>query len=443
MTIQSPVQPPSQPTGQPLVPLLSPTPLGVGDLLDRSFRLYRRHFKQFLYMAAVLLLPWAIFSGFFTQSIMQNQLMILQQVFTQDLSSPATLAQLEQLNNSAQSVGLSFLLSLVGGVLWVITFLALTTLAIRTLHGESATLGDGFTGARRNFWASVRLGIIIFLAFLGLVIAMSLVFGVLSVAVGGIFGGLAGAGSNGDALGVFLALCCIMPIGFALVFGPFIYLGVRWSVVTPALVHIEDGATGSMRTSWELTKGNMWRIIGYFFLVYLLSMIIFAVPFYMVQAGLLLLLGLDMVWLSALLGTIVSAVLTTLWLPMTAIFPTMLYFDLRTRDDIANGRSNWRPAAATSATGPATIAGASVASTPPYTMPSTAQQQPLPPHTYVAPMTDAPAASPSAPAAPPSTSTSTPTTPLQTPYSWSQSDEPDDPWATPSSQPSPPSDDKS
>lgn len=418
MTIQSPVQPPPN---QPQISLLPTNPLGVGDLIDRSFRLYRRNFKAFLYMAGVLLLPWTIITGFFTQSIMQNQLLVMQQMLTQELGDPAAIErQLSQLSNTAGFVGLSFLLSLVGGVLYLLTYLGLFTLVIRTLHGESATLSAGFAGARRNFWASVRLGILFFLVVMGLGLLMFLAFAIVAAVGGGLLGALTGSGGDSEnAIGVLVAFCCIMPLAFLLILGPIIYFGSRWSVVMPALVDNESGARRSMRISWELTRGNIWRVIGYFALVYLLSIVVFALPFYMIQGSMLLLLGMDLIWLSALLGTVLSAILTTLWLPMTAILPTMLYYDLRTRDDIASGRGRSSAASIAPASSPV---GQPAVSTPPYAGPTWAPETPsAPPKAPVAP------ASPTTPA-PPSTSASSP---YQTPTSWSQSEEPEDPWESP------------
>lgn len=426
MTIQSPVQPPLPPPNQPPVNLLPTNPLGVGDLIDRSFRLYRRNFKVFLYMAAVLLLPWTIISGFFTQSMMQNQLAALQQLFTDNLANPNAFDQFAAMNQSAEYAGFLFLLSLVGGVLYLVTFVGLIFLAVRTLHGDTPTLGLGFAGARANFWAAIRLVILYFLLGLAMVLVMFVIFFVFSLLGAGLFGGLLGASGGflsqsdsemGAVIAFLVALCCVIPIAFAILFGPPIYFLSRWSVTMPALVHSGFGARQSLRESWELTRGKVWRVIGYFVLVYLLTFVIFALPFYMIQGASMLLLGFENLWLSALIGTVASAILTTLWLPMTAILPTMLYFDLRTRKNMGGSTSlAQRPSTVVS------VAGAPVVSTPPYAGPTWA------------------------PEAPPSSPTETSvgadasTSPRQTPYSWSQSEEPDDPWESP---PKPPSSDNS
>ena len=84
--------------------------------------------------------------------------------------------------------------------------------------------------------------------------------------------------------------------------------------------------------SWALTKGNVWRCLGYNLLIYL---------FYGVIYALLMALGFG---LSALVMSsstvagmvilaIISALLPILWQPIQMAAHVMLYYDLRMRNE--------------------------------------------------------------------------------------------------------------
>lgn len=325
------------PRQTPPVNLLPTQPLGIGDIIDRSFRLYRRHFKVFLYTAAIVTLPLALVTGYFTQSAMQGQMNALQSLLTEGAGSAQAFEDL--VASSAATGGafaLQFLLSIASAVAYLLTFLALTALAIRTLRGDGPTLSLGWRSAQRAFWPALRMGILVFLAFIGVALIVMLVFLFISFLGAGIFGGLmsgldSGGGEIGAVIGLLIGLCCLMPLIFLLFVGPFVYLGARWTIATPALIDGNLGARESLRTSWRLTKGAIWRVVGFLVLIYILSFILFAVPYYIVQGLSVVLLGGQNIWLSAVIALLFGTLLQILWLPMTAIFPVLLYFDLRLR----------------------------------------------------------------------------------------------------------------
>jgi hypothetical protein len=318
----------------PPVNLLPTQPLGVGEIIDRSFRLYRRHFKVFFFTSAIVILPLALLTGFFTQSAMQGQLSMLQGLLSEGAQGIESFDDLATLNST--SAGLQILLSLASLVGYFLTFLALTTLAIRTLRGSEASVSLAWKGARSFFWPGLRMGILYILAIIGVTIGVMIVVVILSLLGAGIFGGLMSAfDSGGDsavaAIGVILVLCCLMPLFFALVLGPYVYLGARWYVATPVLIDQESGAREALRTSWQLTKGSILRVIGFLVLIYILSIILLALPVYMVQFISILVAGTQSVWVAAVLSTLFATLLNILWSPLSAIFAVLLYFDLRLR----------------------------------------------------------------------------------------------------------------
>jgi len=322
------------PQNTPPVNLLPTQPLGVGEIIDRSFRLYRRHFKVFFVTAAIVVLPLALLTGIFTQTAMQGQMSLLQTMINQGISSVESIEDFSTV--SSGSIGMQFLLSILSLVGYFLTYLALTVLALRTLRGSEASVSLAWKGAGEFFWPGVRMGILAFLAFLGVTIAMVIVVMIISLLGAGIFGGLmsgldSGGGDAAAAIGVFVALCCLMPIFFVIVVGPYIYLGSRWSVSTAALVDVQGGTREALRTSWRLTQGSVWRVIGFLVLIYVLSFILLAIPTYIVLFVSAILAGTQSVWLAAVAGSLFSTLLSILWSPLASIFPVLLYFDLRLR----------------------------------------------------------------------------------------------------------------
>jgi hypothetical protein len=80
-----------------------------------------------------------------------------------------------------------------------------------------------------------------------------------------------------------------------------------------------------------LTQGSVWRVIGFFLLIYILSIILLAVPTYIVLFLSAILTGAQSVWIASVLSALFSALMSILWSPLTAIFPVLLFLDLRLR----------------------------------------------------------------------------------------------------------------
>jgi hypothetical protein len=223
--MQSPLP---NPQNTPPVNLLPTQPLGVGEIIDRSFRLYRRHFKVFFITAALIVLPLALLTGIVTQTAMQGQMSLLQTMINQGIDSVESFEEFS--TTSGANVGLQFLLSIFSLVGYVLTNLALTVLALRTLRGGEASVSVAWKGALEFFWPGVRMGILYLLAMIGVTIVVTILIVLFSLVGAGVFGGLlsgldSGGGEVATAIGVFLALCCLMPVFLWLCWDPTFILG--------------------------------------------------------------------------------------------------------------------------------------------------------------------------------------------------------------------------
>lgn len=346
MTAQSPIHSPNQfvpPSDHARVSLLPAYPLGIGELIDRGFRLYRRYFRAFVLMSAVLLLPILLVSDYITGGTANNQLSIYSRIFP-DASEDQTAAQ--SASQGSSNLGDWALISTFVILLAdAFTSLGLTTMSIAALRGDSPSLATGFSGARRNFWRMLRLGIVIVPLGLGVLAAAALAVFVLGLLGGQLLGDLSSVvgevfGQGGQYAGALMAQAfvyfCVLPVALVLVLGPPAYLFLRWSVAWPSMVDNELGARKSLRMSWEMTRGSAWRVAAFFALFAVLTAVIVYIPNFTIQAGLILLLGVGNLSLTSLASIVVGTTIGILWMPMWTICLTLFYFDLQTRERFKN-----------------------------------------------------------------------------------------------------------
>lgn len=309
-----------------------PGPLTLGELLDRTFRLYRRHFGKFLLAAAIFLAPYGLFSALLTGRMMTDYFSMLVGGVQVD---PAATGMLQGLT------GLSLLLTPLGLAAAALTMLTLTSLSIGALHGAAPTLGDALRRGARRFWAyagSVLLsygaiGLIAGVLFIGVSLAV--------VAVGAALGGVAALtipGDNTEAqtvafMGLAALLMCVYVVVGVLALAPVLYLLARWAVSTPGLVDQEWGPVEALRGSWRLTRSAAWRCAGYLILLWVLGVAITSVPTYLVQLLIFVVLPTDLLGYGTAILLAATSLLSVFWQPIYAIAITLLYFDLRVRKE--------------------------------------------------------------------------------------------------------------
>ena len=112
---------------------------------------------------------------------------------------------------------------------------------------------------------------------------------------------------------------------------PAMALGLYWSMSVQAVVVEGHKAPGGLRRSFELVRGNWWRVFGFSALVFLVTMglaIVVVIPFEMLSLttnpGSGLGLALEQ------LGNVAVELIV---LPVVFISGTLLYYDLRVRSE--------------------------------------------------------------------------------------------------------------
>lgn len=306
-------------------PVPIPGPLGLGDLLDRAFRLYRAHFWPLLGIAALVLVPVALVDGLLTGSAMVDF-----------VSSDAWLSaespdDIDLMVRTFGVLGTLMVTTVVYAIATGFASLALTAHNVAALQQQTIRIGEGLRIALRRFWTYLGMSVLRGLATLAAILLV--ILPILCILVAWLAAiDTTGGDSTLAALG-FLALTLIMyAMAFVIYLVPTVYLSARWIVAVPGIVESSWGAVAALRGSWRLTRGNVWRCVGYLVLLGLLNAVIANVP------GLLInqIVGIampDNLMLAAVLSQIASSLFAILWLPLSVAATVLLYYDLRVRNE--------------------------------------------------------------------------------------------------------------
>jgi hypothetical protein len=191
----------SEAIGQPGQAAL-PRPLRIGEILSTALRLYRRHWRTLLAIAAVVVVP----------------LTLLQYLFGDWLRTRGEVTSYQQISTATWAVGAA---GLVAGLAGLLMYLVLTGAITRAVAAEVA-------GQDPSLEQSYRFGF----HRLGAVLLVSVLVGLATIA------------------------------GFILLVIPGIYIGVRLAVSVEALVVEGRRGTQAMGRSWELVGGHWWHAFG-------------------------------------------------------------------------------------------------------------------------------------------------------------------------------------
>ncbi|MEW2167664.1 hypothetical protein AB0912_32395 [Streptomyces sp. NPDC007084] len=292
-------------------------PLGVGEILDGAVSTMRAYWRTVLgislTVAVVTEIAVILLQGFFLNDTES----------TDALSDPsATVGELTRaLGDTMLSSGVVLLITLLGTI--VATAL-LTSVTSRAVLGKPVTTGEAWRDARP------RLPRLFGLTLLLPVIAL------LIVGVGTLPGVLVGVAGSGDAGAVLAALGGLAAAVVA------VWLMVRFSLASPALMLEKQGIVKSMRRSVKLVNGSWWRVFGIQLLGTIIANIvssIVVIPFALLAAALsgdgisgFLDSGAGSVgWTFLIISGIGSVIGSMLTLPISAGVTVLLYIDQRIR----------------------------------------------------------------------------------------------------------------
>ena len=306
-------------------------PMSVGDLLDRAFRLCRARSGVFLLTAAIFLVPLGVISAVF--------LTLFSGISYPFLVQGALTATL---NGQLLSIT-DYLVVLVALFAHGFVTLALTVQSIEMLHSRSLTVRESIHRGSRRLWSYMGMTITTLAALLAVSAIERLFnrvgFDMLDFLLDGLRSDLlddsSGAGTTNSvsSLGMDLLAYFIAALLAILTSAPSYYLYARWLVAPAALLAEGLGPISSLRRSWQLSRGHIWRMIGYTVLLYLLVRLFNSLPMNLFQ----MILSVFLPDLNLGLQTgVVTAVQSTLFAVSTPFYigaVVLLYYDLRIRGE--------------------------------------------------------------------------------------------------------------
>ncbi|QSO46426.1 glycerophosphoryl diester phosphodiesterase membrane domain-containing protein [Alicyclobacillus mengziensis] len=281
-------------------------PQTVGGLLDKTFRLYRRHFVSLMVLTVCIYLPYLILESLFnihTQTLLSGML--------QNVQDPALVQQ--QLISQIPALVVILLFTIISAFVIIPLLYGTILNIVVSLQYE----GQEVPVAK---WQAFRHALRRLLPVLGTNVVRWILYIVASLVVGGVVGGVGALFTaiklTPAAVGVAVVLLSLT--GLVIL----IWFAVKLAFVPS--VTLEEGISffTAIRRSYELTKGNLWRIIGYFIVV---QLIIFVVS---IGFGLLFSLVPAIIFQSIL--TDLVGVLVT---PFSLVAMANLYLDLRIRTE--------------------------------------------------------------------------------------------------------------
>ncbi|MGX1120178.1 hypothetical protein RKD37_005541 [Streptomyces ambofaciens] len=290
-------------------------PLGVGEILDGAVSTMRTYWRTVLGISLTV----AIFTEVI---VVLLQGLVLDDTSSEVLNDPdATLSELgDALADTTINSGVIFLISLIGTVL---ATALLTTVTSRAVLGRPVTTGEAWRDARPQVLRLFGLIVLLLLIVAGLLTA-------------GMTPGLLVTATAGGEAGVALTALGFLAGGVVA-----IWLMVRFSLASPALMLEKQGIKKAMGRSVKLVRGSWWRVFGIQLLATVIANVvasIIVIPFAFLAAalggdgvgGFLEGTG-DLGWTFLIVSGIGSVIGSMITFPITAGVTVLLYIDQRIR----------------------------------------------------------------------------------------------------------------
>jgi hypothetical protein len=291
-------------------------PLSLGELLDRTFTLYRNHFWVFVGIMAIPA-SFGIPVSYISLAFQGNSFSAAKPTLT---PAPGLI-----LGYIAGFFAFAILLMLVHSIA-----LAAVTHAVSEAYlGRRSTVRDSYRSIHGKFWRLMGVILNVALRLFGLlVVVFAVIAGVGAVLIGAL------AVARGQAV-VAAATVLLVLLLYILGLAAFVYLALRYAVSIPALMIENLGVFATVRRSVQLTRGRRGQI----FIAFLLAAIIGYVGFIVFQAPFTIATLIALfrnhhlpTWL-ALLASISGAVGGTVTGSISMIVLVLCYYDTRIRKE--------------------------------------------------------------------------------------------------------------
>ena len=279
-------------------------PLGMGELLDHAFRLYRRNFFTFIGIIAIVQVPLTLLT-LLTTLLATNQMITNAYNYT----GPAPESVWDILG---PNFGWGMLGTFIIGIIGFVLLQGLATAALtRAVAGDYLGEPLGFIDAYRKVgksWSKVVLALL-----LGGLISIALMLFWIIIPCIGWFSG----------------------IGML-----YFFSGIVMQMV-PAIIVLERQTPGSaIRRGWDLARRRFWWVVGFVALLYVFNQVIVTGPVTLINwilqnatSNLAAQSPTMQFTVTNVIQSLMTLVMTLIYLPLQLAALTLLYFDLRVRTE--------------------------------------------------------------------------------------------------------------
>lgn len=302
-------------------------PLGLGELLDGAFRIYRAHFARLALIAAIFFVPVGVISTLLVGATVGDFTQLLLEAGGEPVNSDYDLG--------LGAVGAYLLSGLLGYLALGLAYVSLTSQVGAILQGEELTVGESIRRGARRLLPFVGMALLAGLAVTGLVLGLYIVLFLVVFAFTMALGALGSFDGGGNAAIVIIAVI-VSGVYLSAIVAVFIPVGIllaRWVAAPTAVVLEKLGPVASLSRSWQLTRNNLWRAFGYLALLTIFNFIVLGLPVSVLQW--LLLFAMTSQWYAWLSGLLIGVgyLFNVLWYPFLVLALVLLYFDLRVRNE--------------------------------------------------------------------------------------------------------------
>ncbi|KOG50201.1 DUF7544 domain-containing protein [Streptomyces decoyicus] len=225
-------------------------PLAVGEILDGAVATMRAHWRTVLGISLIVAV------------VAQTAITVVTGIWFRGAGRDPSLANdnvpplRETLHQMGNSLAVSGITSAIGLLATIVVTGLLTMVVSRAVLGRSVTAGEAWRDARPQL--PRLLGLLVLLPLLiTAIVAVGMAPGLILTATG--------------TLEVGLLLTLLGGLAASVVS---IWLGVRYSLASPALMLEKQGVIAAMRRSAKLVRGTWWRVLGVQLLAFLLTGIV-------------------------------------------------------------------------------------------------------------------------------------------------------------------------
>lgn len=280
--------------------------LSLGELLDATFRIYRRHFRTLVLTAGALLVPLQILLSILLSVVIRYQAV---DAPVSRWVSFIIVPQLEPDPTSANAAILGVLglgSGIIIGIVNLIVTLALIWLGIEYLHQREHSFTDAWRSAKTFFWS-----------YFGLLVLQSLILGIPLVILSMFFVVIPGL----EVIAIILMLIVIA------------YVTIRWFIAPVALLDQQLGSFSALKYSWRTVGPQFWQVFVYVGLLLLLNIVFVSMPQYALEFLIIRLTPPHLYQAAMPFISAITSILTAFWQPIYIIATVMLYFNLKIKQD--------------------------------------------------------------------------------------------------------------